>query len=221
MKKNHGTVYGVIGLGRFGTALAIALAQAGREVIAIDRSEEKIKNIRHYTDYAFIVDNLNMETLKEIGIQNCDVVIVCIGEKVDVSILTTMSALELGVPHVIAKATSEEQGAVLKKIGAEVVYPERDMALRLGKKLVSDNFLDFVSLSNSVEIRQIPVSKGLIGKSVQESEIRRKYHLNIIAIENKAGTNIEIMPDYQFQSEDIIVVIGKTENMDRFEANKF
>lgn len=221
MKKNRGTVYGVIGLGRFGTALAIALAQAGKEVIALDRSEEKIKNIRRYTDYAFVAENLSMETLREIGIQNCDVVVVCIGEKVDVSILTTMSALELGVPHVIAKATSEEQGAVLKKIGAEVVYPERDMALRLGKKLVSDNFLDFISLSNSVEIRQIPVSKNLIGKSVQESEIRRRYQLNIIAIENESGTNIEIMPEYRFQSDDILIVIGKTDNMDRFEENKF
>ena len=209
MRKNRGTAYGVIGLGRFGTALAIALAQAGKEVIAIDRSEEKIKHIRRYTDYAFVAENLSMETLKEIGIQNCDVAIICIGEKVDVSILTTMSAI---------KATSEEQGAVLKKIGAEVVYPERDMALRLGKKLVSDNFLDFVSLSNSVEIRQIPVGKMLIGKSVQESDIRRKYKLNIIAIENENQTNIEILPDYHFQTGDIIVVIGKTENMDKFET---
>ena len=76
-----------------------SLAQAGKEVIAIDRSEEKIKNIRRYTDYAFVAENLSMETLKEIGIQNCDVAIICIGEKVDVSILTTMSAIELGVPH--------------------------------------------------------------------------------------------------------------------------
>ena len=92
------------------------------------------------------------------------------------------------------------------------------MPLRLGKKLVSDNFLDFVSLSNSVEIRQIPVGKMLIGKSVQESDIRRKYKLNIIAIENENQTNIEILPDYHFQTGDIIVVIGKTENMDKFET---
>ena len=202
MKKKRGTAYGVIGLGRFGTALAIALSQAGKEVIAVDRSEEKIKNIRRYTDYAFVAENLGIDALREI---------------VDVSILTTMSALELGVPHVIAKATSEEQGAVLKKLGAEVVYPERDMALRLGKKLISDNFLDFVSLSNNIEIRQIPVGKNLIGKSVQESEIRRKYQLNIIALENNSETNIEIMPDYRFKYNDIIVVIGKTENMDKFE----
>ena len=108
MKKKRGTAYGVIGLGRFGTALAIALSQAGKEVIAVDRSEEKIKNIRRYTDYAFVAENLGIDALREIGIQNCDVAIICIGEKVDVSILTTMSALELGVPHVIAKATSEE-----------------------------------------------------------------------------------------------------------------
>ena len=75
----------------------------------VKKTEEKIKNIRRYTDYAFVAENLSMETLKEIGIQNCDVAIICIGEKVDVSILTTMSAIELGVPHVIAKATSEEQ----------------------------------------------------------------------------------------------------------------
>ena len=113
MKKKRGTAYGVIGLGRFGTALAIALSQAGKEVIAVDRSR--------YTDYAFVAENLGIDALREIGIQNCDVAIICIGEKVDVSILTTMSALELGVPHVIAKATSEEQGAVLKKLGAEGV----------------------------------------------------------------------------------------------------
>jgi trk system potassium uptake protein TrkA len=105
MKKKRGTAYGVIGLGRFGTALAIALSQAGKEVIAVDRSEEKIKNIRRYTDYAFVAESLGIDTLREIGIQNCDVAIICIGEKVDVSILTTMSALELGVPHVIARGS--------------------------------------------------------------------------------------------------------------------
>ena len=215
MRKNRGTAYGVIGLGRFGTALAIALAQAGKEVIAIDRSEEKIKNIRRYTDYAFVAENLSMETLKEIGIQNCDVAIICIGEKVDVSILTTMSAIELGVPHVIAKATSEEQGAVLKKIGAEVVYPERDMALRLGKKLVSDNFLDFVSLSNSVEIRQIPVGKMLIGKSVQESDIRRKYNINVLAVKKNGNIDMAISSDTTLSENVTLMVLGEYKELQK------
>ena len=142
MKKQMAATYGVIGLGRFGTALATTLAKAGKEVIVIDRIESKVKEMRQYTDYAFVVDELSEQAMRETGIQNCDVVIVCIGEKVDVSILTTMSVLEMGVPRVITKAISQEQGAVLHRIGAEVVYPERDMALRLGKQLISGNFLD-------------------------------------------------------------------------------
>ena len=217
-KQTSEVSYGVIGLGRFGTALAMTLAKADKEVIVIDRDESKIKEIRQYTEYAFVSDNLSIETLREIGIQNCDVVIVCIGEKVDVSILTTMSVLELGVPRVIAKAISQEQGAVLRRIGAEVVYPEMDMALRLGKKLLSQSFFDYISLDDSVEIRQLPVSSRMVGRSIEELGIRRKYSLNIIAIENNSCTNLEVMPDYQFREGDVMVAIGKIDHLDGFES---
>ena len=146
MKKNANSTFGIIGLGRFGTALAITLAEAGKEVIVVDQNEEKVKAMRQYTEYAFVCDNLSKATLSEVGIQNCDTVIVCIGSRIDTSILTTLNVVSLGVPHVISKATSQDQGAVLEKIGAEVVYPERDMAIRLGKKLLSGNFLDFIFL---------------------------------------------------------------------------
>lgn len=217
MKKNQDIAYGIIGLGRFGSALARTLAEAGQEVIVLDKDEDKIKDMRQYTEYAFVTENLSQETLAETGIQNCDVVIVCIGEQVDVSILTTMRVIEMGIPHVISKALRAEQGAVLKKLGAEVVYPERDMALRLGRKLLSNNFLDYVSLNNSVEIRQVQVPQPLIGRSVEETEIRQKYKLNIIAIENGRDTNIEVTPDYRLKADDIIVVIGKVNNIDAFE----
>lgn len=219
MKKNkkQDLVYGVIGLGRFGEALAVTLAEAGKEVIVIDRDEEKVKEMRQYTEHAFISNNLNAETLREIGIQNCDVVVICIGEKVDISILTTMSVIEMGVPRVITKAVSSEQGAVLKRIGADVVYPERDMALRLGKRLISSTFLDYVSLCDSVEIRQIQLPDGLAGKSVEQSQLRRRYKLNMIAIEREGQTNIEIAPDDVLQKGDVIVVIGKVANIDAFE----
>ena len=138
-KKKPEKAYAVIGLGRFGEDLAIMLAESGKEVIVADRDENKIKEMRQYTEYAFVVENLNKETLKEMGIQNCDVAIICIGEQVDISILTTMSVLELGVPRVISKALSAEQGAVLEKLGAEVVYPERDMAVRLEKNFCQDS----------------------------------------------------------------------------------
>ena len=218
MKKNQEAAsYGVIGLGRFGAALAMTLAEAGKEVIVVDKNESKVRQLRQYTDYAFVTDDLNTETLKEIGLQNCDVVIVCIGEKIDTSILTTMRVVEIGVPMVIAKAISVEQGAVLEKIGAQVVYPERDMALRLGKRLVSKNFLDYVSLDNSVEIRQIKVSERLAGRTVENTGIRQKYGLNIIAIENEKTTTIEVLPQYRLEMGDVIVVIGKVDKIDRFE----
>ena len=219
MKKNkkQDLVYGIIGMGRFGEALAVTLAEAGKEVIVVDRDENKIKEMRQYTEHAFICGNLSSETLREIGIQNCDVVIICIGEQVDISILTTMCVIEMGVPRVISKAVSSEQGAVLKKLGADVVYPERDMALRLGKRLISSTFLDYVSLCDSVEIRQIQLPDSLAGRSVEQSQLRRRYKLNMIAIERDGQTNIEIAPDDILQKGDVIVVIGKVNNIDAFE----
>ena len=216
-KKKESASFGVIGLGRFGTALAITLAQSGKEVIAVDRDESRVKELRQYTDYAFVADSINSDTLKEIGIQNCDVVAVCIGEKIDASILITMSVIDLGVPKVIAKASSVEQGEVLKRIGATVVYPEKDMAVRLGKRLISSTFMDYIALDNSVEIRQISVPESMLGASVMELNIRKKYGLNIIAVQNGLETNIEIAPDYRFREGDVLVVIGKIKNIDRME----
>ena len=218
MKHNTSTSFGVIGLGRFGSALAQSLAQSGKEVIVVDCKEEKVRELRQYTEYAYVAETLTKETLEEIGIQNCDTVIVCIGEKIDTSILTTLNVVSLGVPHVIAKAISRDQGAVLEKIGAYVVYPERDMALRLGKQLVSRNFLDYISLDNEVEIQQLTVPPSMIGMSVQETNIRQRYGLNIIAIEREHSTDIEVLPSYRFARGDIIVVIGPVENIKRFET---
>ena len=109
-KKNAAESYGVIGLGRCGTALVKTLAAAGKEVIAVDKDEAKVKAVRGYTDYAFVIDELNETSLKETGMQNCGTVTICIGEQIDISILTTMLVTKLGVPHVISKAASEVHG---------------------------------------------------------------------------------------------------------------
>ena len=220
MRKKSKLTYGVIGLGRFGMALAVTLAESDNDVIVMDREESSIRELRNYTDYAFVTNDLSMEALREAGIHNCDVVIVCIGEKVDVSVLTTMSVIEMGVPRVIAKALSPEQGAVLKKLGAEVVYPERDMALRLGRRLLSGNFLDYIPLDHSVQITQIRIPERMVGKTVEQIQLRRKYGLNIIAIESGSETTIEVQPDYQLKDGDIIVVIGKADNINTFEDSQ-
>ena len=120
-------LYAVIGLGRFGFSLAKRLAEAGKDLIVIDRKETVINDAVTFTDNAYMMTDLSKENLRNVGIQNCDTVIVGIGSDFAVSVLTTMIVLQLGVPHVIAKALTEEQGCVLDKLGAEVVYPEREM----------------------------------------------------------------------------------------------
>ena len=216
-KKGSSASFGVIGLGRFGSALVECLAKSEKEVIAIDKDEAKVKEARRFTDFAMVVEALDQESLEEVGMQTCDTVVICIGEQMDVSILTTMTVLKLNVPHVIAKANSLIHGEVLKQLGARVVYPERDMAIRLGKGLIYNNFLDFVTLEGNVEVRRIQVTDRLTGVTVREADTRRRYNLNIIAIEHNHRTDVDFPSDYRFQDGDVICVIGQTGNIEKFE----
>ena len=216
-KQSSADSFGVIGLGRFGTALVKTLAEAGKEVIAVDKDESKVKAVRSYTDYAFVIEELNEAALKETGMQNCGTVTICIGEQVDISILTTMLVTKLGVPHVISKAASEVHGEVLKRLGAEVVYPEADMAVRIGKRLITGNLLDYITLGDGVEVRRITAGSGMLGKTVRELDLRRVYGVNIIAVEHNHQTNVEFSADYRFEAGDTVAVIGKMEKIDRFE----
>ena len=214
-KEEDSMSYGIIGLGRFGTALATTLAQAGKEIMVLDRDEEKVKQMRLLTEHAYVVRNLQKETLEETGIQNCDQVIVCVGTQVDVSILTTLNVINLGVPHVISKATSAEQGQILEKIGAEVVYPERDMAIRLAKRLISRRVFNLFELDDKTDISELPVGGSMVGKTVEGSQIRKEYGINIIAIGHNKAITTDIRPDYVLTQGDTLVVIGNRDNIKR------
>ena len=140
--------YVVIGCGRFGSSVAKTLYELGNDVLAIDRNEEIVQEIYEYVTHAVQADVMDENVLKELGIRNFDVVIVSIGSDLEASILATLIAKELGVKVVIAKAQSELHGKVLSKIGADkVIFPERDMGVRVGHNLVSSNILDFIELS--------------------------------------------------------------------------
>ena len=213
-KKAKGS-YGIVGLGRFGMALAIELAEAGEDLVVLDQDEEKVRALRDYTEAAYVVKALDKKTLEETGIQNCDVAVVCIGEKMDVSILTTLHLVSMGIPTVIAKAASEEQGQVLRKLGAQVVYPEHDMAIRLAHRLETTGMLDFVQLSEDfvqlserVSISKLEVPPKMIGRTVVDVNLRGRFGLNIIAIENSGKVNETVGPDTTFQEGDILFVSG-------------
>jgi trk system potassium uptake protein TrkA len=215
----HKTIieFGIIGLGRFGFALASTLAEAGREVLVLDSSESKIRQIRSYTDNAFVVGELTKEALEEAGIKNCDTVIVCIGEKVDISILTTLNVISMGVPRVIAKAFSPEQGLILEKIGAEVIYPEHDMAIRLANRLISSRVMDYIALNDNIAISELKLTSKLTGQSVMQANLRKRFGLNIIALVHDNRTTTDITPELILNENDVIVVVGNEEDIKRFE----
>jgi trk system potassium uptake protein len=218
MKHNPAIEYGIIGLGRFGFALATTLAEAGKEVLVLDSSESKIKQIRHLTDNALVVTDLSKEALEEAGIQNCGTVIICIGEKIDVSILTTLNVISMGVPRVIAKAISIEQGNILEKIGAEVIYPEHDMAIRLANRLLSSRVMDYIALNDDITITELKLTSKISGQTVLQAGIRKKYNLNIIAVEHDNKTITEITPELVLYENDVMVVVGKKDHIQRFET---
>lgn len=216
-KRKNETLYGVIGLGRFGMALAQSLAAAGREVLVIDREQSKINQAAAFTDNAYRVDELTKENLEAVGLPECDVVIIGIGEKLDVSILAALTVLRLGVKRVIAKAKSEEHGEVLKTLGAEVVYPEKDMAVRLAGKLMAPHVLEYISLSEDIDILEIALTSKVSGKTVLELDLRRQFGLNIIAVEQNDRLTADVRPDMVLQAGDTIAVIGKPGQIKAFE----
>ena len=211
--KNEKPSYGIIGLGRFGYALAEDLAAAGYDLVVLDRDEEKIREIREYTDNAFVVSNLEKKTLLDTGIQNCDVAVVCIGEQMDISILTTLNLVSMKIPTVIARATSAEHGVILEKLGAEVVYPERDMAVRLASRLETARMLDFVQLSEKINVMKMQIPTQAIGKTVMEVNFRGRFDLNIIGIENSGSVTEVVKPDYVFREGDILFLSGSKEGL--------
>ena len=215
-KKREKLIYGIIGLGRFGTALASELAIEGADMIIIDKEEERIDFAKDLTENAYIVKNLEKKTLIETGMQNCDVVALCIGEQIDVSILTTLNLISMGIPKVIAKASSSEHGDILEKLGAEVVYPERDMALRLAHRLETSESLDFIQLSEKLNISKFILPSQAEGKTVIDVNFRGKFGLNIIAIENANEINESVRPDYIFKKGDILYLAGSKEGFVKF-----
>lgn len=210
--------FGIIGLGRFGFSLATSLAEANREVLVLDSSENKIKQIRHLTDNALVVGDLTKEALEEAGIKNCETVIICIGEKVDVSILTTLNVISMGVPRVIAKAISPEQGKILEKIGAEVIYPEHDMAIRLANRLLSSRVMDYITLNDDITITELRLTSKFAGQTVQQMNLRKKFKLNIIAMQHEDRSTADITPETVLSENDILVVVGKKDHIRRFES---
>jgi trk system potassium uptake protein TrkA len=211
----------VIGLGRFGSSVAKTLYSLGNEVLAIDIDEETVQEISDSVTHAVQADATDESTLRSLGIRNFDVAVVTIGANVQSSIMVTLLVKEMGVKYVIAKAQNELHAKVLYKIGADrVVFPERDMGVRVGHNLCSSNILDYIELSPDYSIMELTAIEDWEGKTLRELNMRSKYGINVMAI--KRGNDINISPtaDDFIKPGDVLVVIGGTEELKKIERSK-
>ena len=202
----------VIGCGRFGMSLAITLGKLGNEVMVIDKDEEIINSIADKVTHAIICDVSVDGSLKELGLANFDICVVAIGSDYKTSIIATVEAKELGIPKIIAKATDSVQAMVLRKIGADrVIMPEKDMGVRVANNISNSNILDSINLSDEYSLVEISPMEVWVGKSIKDSEIRNRHHVNIVAIKNKDGLEINVGADYVIKSSDILLVAGRND----------
>ena len=165
--------FAVIGLGRFGTSMAKTLSRMGYDVLAVDHNEEKVNNIIEHVTHAVQADAMDEQTLKSLGIRNFDVVVVAIGQDIQANILVTVMLKELGVKKVVSKAVTDLHGKVLERVGADkVVFPERDMGVRVAHALVSKNILDQINISPDYSIIELISPAELANKTLGQGNIR-------------------------------------------------
>ena len=212
--KSKDKQYLVIGCGRFGSSVAKKMCQLGNEVMVIDKDEDSINNIAELVTHTAIVDVTEERDLKSIGLGNFDVVIVAISSDIRASIMATVMAKEMGVPKVVCKAKDELQAKVLYKIGADkVVFPERDMGIRLAYNLASENILDQINLDPEYSIMEIVTPQNWVGKTIIELNLRAKYDITALAVKTQSGLKVMPSPNYKMQEKNILIIIGNTDKI--------
>lgn len=213
--------FAIIGMGRFGSSVAKTLYNLNFEVLAIDSDEHRTQEVINMVTHAVQADSTDEEALRALGLRNFDVVVVAIGQDIQASILTTLILKDMGVKMLVAKAQNELHGKVLSKIGADkVIYPERDMGHRVAHNLISPNILDHIELSDDYSIVDLKVGPSLIGKNLRQLDIRNKYLCNVMGIKSNNGKmNIAPHAEDLIKESDVLVVVGKNEDLQKFETS--
>lgn len=206
----------VIGLGSFGSYLAKTLYEKGHEVLVIDKDKDKVEEAKDFSSQAVWMDSADKESLKALGVQDMDVVVVSLGPEMEPSILTVLYLHELGVNRILAKALSLDHGKILEAIGAtEVIYPERDMAVRLAQRLSSRNVLEYLPLAENISIQEIVPPEAFIGKKLRDLDLTNRYRVQVIAVRQLVPDRLIFIPgaDFVVKDSDVLVVMGEEENI--------
>jgi len=206
--------FAVIGLGRFGSAVAAALYDAGCDVLAIDSKEELVAQIQNRVTHAVCADATNEDAMRALELHHFDVVVVAIGESIQDSTLVCLIAKEMGVKKVVCKVNSDIHARVLKKIGVDAaIFPERDMGVRLATSLISGNILDVIDLSDAYRIAEMAPLPGWVGNTLQQLDIRARFGVNVVAVKHPQGIHINPHGSYCIQKEDTLIMIGQNDDL--------
>lgn len=208
----------IIGLGRFGKHLAEKFTELGDEVMVIDRNEESVQEIMNTVTYAQVGDCMKEEVLRSLGVNNFDICFVCMGEDFQSSLEITDLLKTLGAKYVVSKAGRDIHAKFLLKNGAdEVIYPEKDMALKTAVKFSSNHLVDYFEISNDVAVYEIHVPENWIGKTIIGLDVRGKYHMNILAVRDTDGNlDAQPLPSHTFREGERIIVLSDHNNIKRF-----
>jgi trk system potassium uptake protein TrkA len=209
----------VIGLGNFGLNVARSLAAKGNQVLAIDIDQSRIDEIKDDVSEAIIADTKNTKVLNEFITSAVDAVIICIGQNIEASILTTHYLKEKNVKRIIVKAMNENHARILELMGAdEVILPEKDMAVSLAQKLSSANLLEHIPLTSEFSIVEVAVPENFVSKTLKQLQLRSKFNLLVIAVKDVLQNKFYLMPDAGFKliPDSLLVIMGRREDIDRF-----
>jgi trk system potassium uptake protein TrkA len=212
--------FAVIGMGRFGRSVALTLHQLGHQVLAIDKDEEALRGVADEVTHAIQLDSTDPEALTRVGITNFDAVIVAIGDFIEESILTTLLLSELHCEKIVAKAVDERQGKVLEKVGAHlVVYPERDMGVRIAHTLAAPGVLDFLEISPTFSIEELSVPERLSGSTLAQLDLKTRFGVSVLLIRRDSQLMISPGQDTALQAGDVLVVVGENRQLTRLESS--
>jgi trk system potassium uptake protein TrkA len=208
--------YAVIGLGKFGATVVRSLYERGHEVVAIDRDRSRVQEVRDCSTQAIEANCTDQDTLRALGLQDADAVVVSLGEQMDASILVTLYLRELGLKEIVVKAVSEDHGKILHLIGAtEIVHPERDTARRVARGLGLRSIVEYLPLASDSSLIEVQSPAEFVGKTLAELEIRKRYQVLVVAIKRGEGLLIATGGDERLVAGDILVLVGKDDDLDR------
>jgi trk system potassium uptake protein TrkA len=222
-------IFAVIGLGTFGSAVALELAKRGYEVFACDRDPEKIEQIGSELANAVELEATDEKSLRDAGLDEVDTALVSFGDSISDSLLVTMLLKEIGVKEVVVKVTDERHAMLVRRIGADrVVFPERDMATRLVENILSPHIFDFIELSQEYSLMEIAAPKKMIGKKLADLHLRKRFSVNVIAIKSKIPVvNKKGLPDIEekiniapgaedeIREGDTLVILGRDKDIEK------